>query len=275
MFTRAVDAYRRIRNTFRFILGNLADYKPESDAVAFEEQEEIDRYAQHRLAEFTAEVTKAYEAYEFHKIYHAVHNYCAVDLSGFYLDILKDRLYASARDSRLRRSAQTALHSILSALVRVVAPILVHTAEETWQAMDSGDEAKTESVHLAAFPEACACWLNDELAARWDRILEVRDRVLAALEEARQSGVIGKPLESRVTLCAPEELYAFLMEYEQSLPSIFIVSQVVLTQTDGDELTVGVEKPLGAKCARCWLVLESVGTVSDHPELCERCAAAL
>lgn len=275
MFTRAVDAYRRIRNTFRFILGNLADYKPESDAVAFEEQEEIDRYAQHRLAEFIAEVTKAYEAYEFHKIYHAVHNYCAVDLSGFYLDILKDRLYASARDSRLRRSAQTALHSILSALVRVVAPILVHTAEETWQAMDSGDEAKTESVHLAAFPEACACWLNDELAARWDRILEVRDRVLAALEEARQSGVIGKPLESRVTLCAPEELYAFLMEYEQSLPSIFIVSQVVLTQTDGDELTVGVEKPLGAKCARCWLVLESVGTVSDHPELCERCAAAL
>lgn len=271
MFTRAVDAYRRIRNTFRFILGNLADYNPDADAIDYADLAEIDRFALHRLAEFIGEVTRAYESYEFHKVYHAVHNYCAVDLSGFYLDILKDRLYASASTSERRRSAQTALYEILSALARVVAPVLAHTSEEAWQSMPG--ESKAESVHLAEFAATKCEWTDEELARRWSRILEVRDRVLAALEEARQSGVIGKPLESRVVLSAPEGLYEFLKSYEESLPTVFIVSQVELLS--GDKLAVEVQPPIGKKCARCWLVLESVGSHEDHPELCDRCISAL
>jgi isoleucyl-tRNA synthetase len=276
IMTRVTDAYRRIRNTFKFILGNVSDFDPGKDAVAYPELEEIDRFALHRLQEFVADVTRAYEAYEFHKVYHAVHNYCAVDLSGFYLDILKDRLYASAQGSKERRSAQTALYAILSALVRVVAPILAHTAEEAWQAMpvSSGEQGR-ESVHLASFPEAQAELTDAELAARWARILEVRDRVLSALEEARQAGRIGKPLASRVTLSAPGELLSFLKPYEAALPAVFIVSQVELKDADGTELTVDVQPPAGEKCARCWLLLESVGSHADHPELCDRCRDAI
>ena len=281
MFTRAIDAYRRVRNTFRFILGNVSDFDPDKDAVAYADLTEIDRFALHRLQEVLGEVTKAYESYEFHKVYHAVHNYCAVDLSGFYMDILKDRLYASARGSVERRSAQTALYEILSALARMMAPILPHTSEEVWQAMPCGSreqraesgEPGRESVQLAAFPEVSADYTDAELAARWARILEVRDRVLAALEEARQSGKIGKPLESRVTLSAPAELHAFLKPYEAVLPSVFIVSQVVLAEAGG-ELAVTVDPPTGEKCARCWLVLESVGKDSEQPELCDRCREA-
>lgn len=282
MFTRAIDAYRRIRNTFRFILGNLSDFDPAKDAVAYADLEELDRFALHRLQELLGEVEKAYEAYEFHKVNHSVHNYCAVDLSGFYLDILKDRLYASKADSQARRSAQTVLYEVISALTRMMAPILAHTAEEVWQAMGSSGERRVESgeqgresVHLASFPTANAAFVDADLAARWARVLEVRDRVLGALEEARQAGKIGKPLESRVTLSAPGELYAFLEPMAGMLPSVFIVSQVELTNADGDELTVQVDPPAGEKCARCWLVLESVGSHADQPELCDRCREAI
>jgi len=273
MFTRAIDAYRRVRNTFRFILGNISDFEPGKDDVAYAELEEIDRFALHRLQDIVGEVTKAYETYEFHKVYHAVHNYCAVDLSSFYLDILKDRLYASARTSRLRRSAQTALYQIVSTLVRLVAPILVHTAEEVWQAMPG--DGRAESVHLAEFPEVQNDLLDSELAERWARILEVRDKVLAALEEARQSGRIGKPLESKVTIAVPESLYILLTPYADVLPAVMIVSQLTLEKSGNDEVKVTVDSPEGEKCARCWLVLKSVGTVTEHPGLCDRCAAAI
>ena len=283
MFTRAIDAYRRIRNTFRFILGNLSDFDPAKDAVPYSELEELDKFALHRLQELIGDVTRAYEGYEFHKVYQAVHNYCAVDLSSFYLDILKDRLYASQADSALRRSAQTALNEIGSALVRIMSPILVHTAEEVWQAMplasrerraESGEFGKS-SVHLAPFPEVRENWLDTELAARWSRINEVRDAVLAALEEARQSGKIGKPLESKVTIWAPGELHAFLKPYEALLPAVMIVSQLELKESGGAELTVEVQPPVGEKCSRCWLVLESVGSHADQPELCDRCHEAV
>ena len=286
MFTRATDAYRRIRNTFRFILGNVSDFDPARDAVPYAELEELDRFALHRLHELVGGVTKAYESYEFHRVYYAAHCYCSVDLSSFYLDILKDRLYASAQGSKQRRSAQTALYRILSALVRIVAPILVHTAEEVWQAMpgrlrSSGTSCpgrtktegagREESVHLAAFPTVDDDLLDAELAARWARILEVRDRVLAALEQSRQSGKIGKPLESRVTVSADDDLLTLLKQYETVLPAVFIVSQVELGESDVGGLIVTVEPPVGKKCARCWLVLESVGRHADHPELCDRC----
>ena len=279
MLTRVTEAYRRIRNTFRFILGNISDFDPDADAVPYAEMDELDRFALHRLQEVLADVTAAYESYEFHKVYYGVHYYCSVDLSSFYLDILKDRLYASGRHSRERRSAQTALYEILSALIRMMAPILVHTAEEAWQAMPRwGLEPgihKEESVHLAHFPTVRQDWMDAGLAQRWARILEVRDRVLAALEEARQSGKIGKPLESKVTIAAPDELYALLEPYAGTLPAVMIVSQVALERSQSGDIEVRVDAPEGEKCARCWLVLQSVGSNADHPQLCNRCAAAI
>ena len=273
MLTRVTEAYRRVRNTFRFILGNVSDFDPDKDAVAYAELEEIDRFALHRLQELLGDVTNAYESYEFHKVYYGVHYYCSVDLSSFYLDILKDRLYASANGSRERRSAQTALYEILSTLVRVVAPILVHTSEEVWQAMPGANKA--ESVHLTRFPTVREELMDAKLAERWSRILEVRDRVLSALEEARQTGKIGKPLESKVTLAVPDDFYELLIPYADVLPAVMIVSQVVLEKSTSGEVAVSVEPPAGEKCARCWLVLQSVGSHVDHPQLCDRCAAAI
>ena len=273
MFTRATDAYRRIRNTFRFILGNAVDFDPAVNAVPYNEMEEIDRYALHRLQELIEDATAAYDAYEFHKVFHSIHNFCTVDLSNLYLDILKDRLYASAADSTLRRSAQTALYEILSALTRMLAPIIVHTAEEVWQNMPG--ESKEESVFFAQFPEVRTEWMDQVLADRWARILEVRDKVLMAIEEARQNGKIGKPLESRVKLTAPAELYEFLKSYGDILPSVLIVSQVELMKNGADELSIEVGQPLGGKCERCWLILESVGSCDEHPTLCDRCCGAI
>lgn len=271
MLTRVTDAYRRIRNTFRFILGNLYDFDPAHDSVPYSEMEEIDRYALHRLQQLVRLVRKAYDGYQFHKVYHAVHEYCAVDLSSFYLDVLKDRLYISAPNSLQRRSAQTALHGILCTLVRVLAPILVHTCEEVWWELPGTDKA--ESVHLTEFPEVEERFEDEELGRRWSRILELRDRVLLALEDARQKGVVGKPLESKIVISVPKEFYEFLRPYEQVLASIFIVSQVELQQ--GAEEHIQVVPPSGTKCARCWLVLESVGRHQEHPAICDRCVEAL
>ncbi len=272
ILTRVTDAYRRMRNTFRYMLGNISDFDPAKDKVEYSKLLEIDRYVLHKTAELINQVDAFYAANEFHKVYHSIHNFCAVDLSSLYLDILKDRLYASAQDSIERRSAQTALYEILSALTRMLAPIISHTAEEAWQEIPG---EKEESVLLASFPQAHPEWVDEELNARWSKILEVRDKVLLTLEEARQSGRIGKPLESRVKLAVPDSLYDFLGSYKDVLPSIFIVSQVELVKATGDEVTVDIESPVGAKCERCWLVLESVGRHEDHPGLCDRCYAAI
>ncbi|MDH7600978.1 MAG: isoleucine--tRNA ligase [Armatimonadota bacterium] len=271
MLTRVTDAYRRIRNTFRFILGNLFDFDPAVDCVPYEQMLELDRFALHRLQQLVRQTKNAYESYQFHKVYHAVHEYCAVDLSSFYLDVLKDRMYISAQKSLERRSAQTALHGILSTLVRIVAPILVHTCEEVWQEMR--DSGKAQSVHLASFPEVDESLEDPELERNWTRILELRDKVLSALEQARQSGVIGKPLESKVCLTVPKETYDFLQPYADMLASVFIVSQVDLREGESEEIEV--QPPPGSKCERCWLVLESVGKHSEHPTLCDRCVEAL
>jgi isoleucyl-tRNA synthetase len=271
MFVRATDAYRRIRNTFRFMLGNITEFDPTKDAVPYAELEELDRFMLHRLAELTDQVTKAYEVYEFHKVYQAVHNFCAVDLSALYLDILKDRLYASAQAARVRRSAQTVLYELTSALARLLAPILAHTSEEVWQELP--EKQQIESVHLARFPEAKSEWRDAALASRWQTLLGVRDRVLLKIEEARQGGVIGKPLESKVKLVVTHNLYNELARYEKILPAVFIVSQVELSQ--GDQEEIYIEAPRGSKCARCWLILESVGSNSEHPSLCDRCVEAI
>ena len=266
---RVGDAYRRIRNTYRFLLANLYDFDPSSDRVAYAEMLEIDRWALHRLQMLVRDVTQAYEGYEFHKVYHSVHNFCAADLSAFYLDVLKDRLYTSAPKSLQRRSAQTALWEILSAMVRIMAPILSYTAEEVWRYMPA--DGREVSVQLAEFPRVNADYVDEELSARWERLLDVRDEVYRRMEEARTTGVIGKPLEALVALEAASPLYELLLAYQDQLASIFIVSQVRLEKGEAP-LQVSVQPAEGKRCARCWLVLPTVGRDAVHPSLCARCA---
>jgi isoleucyl-tRNA synthetase len=266
---RVGDAYRRIRNTFRFLLANLYDFDPATDRVPYGEMQEIDRWALHRLQVLVREVTQAYESYEFHRVYHSVHNFAAVTLSALYLDVLKDRLYTSEANSAARRSAQTALWEILSAVVRILAPILSFTAEEVWGYMPGGDSKN--SVHLAGFPAVNEAFMDREMDARWTKLLEVRDEVYRELEEARTTGVIGKPLEAEVTLAAAPPLYDLLAGYADQLATLFIVSQVKLEKAK-EGLSVSVKPAAGQKCDRCWLVLPTVGQHAMHPTLCTRCA---
>lgn len=274
ILTRVTDAYRRLRNTFRFLIGNLYDFDPAKDTVTKEDMLETDRWVMHRLQEVTREVSAAYDSFEFHRVFHTAYNFASVDLSSLYLDIIKDRLYASSPSELKRRSAQTALYEILSTMVRFLAPILAHTSEEVWKYVPG--DGKAVSVHLADFPQVKGEFLDAELAARWQRIFEVRDEVYRSIEQARQAGMIGKPLESRVKITAPGELFESLKKYIEDLPAVFIVSQVALEESpEGQPLTVEVVPPEGEKCGRCWLVLETVGAEPEHPTLCARCASVV
>ncbi len=268
IITRITDAYRRIRNTYRFALGNLYDFDPAADKVAYEDMLDIDKYALIRLNDTIEAITAAYEAYDFHKIYHAVHNYCSVDLSSLYFDVLKDRLYTSPAKSVERRSAQTVCFEILSALTRMLAPIMPHTSEEVYSFTPG---KKEESVFLEKFPEVNPAWKNDALAEEWKALLEVRDAVLLAIEKARQDGVIAKPVESKAKVTASGDTYKLLKAHESELASLFIVSQAELLEGDG-ETTAEVTPAVGEKCDRCRLVSETVGDCGEHPTLCARCA---
>ena len=277
------DAYRRIRNTCRFMLGNLSDFLPSRDAVPHDAMLDIDKYALHTLAALVDKGKKAYDAYEFHVIYHALYNYCTVDLSSFYLDILKDRLYTSPADSVERRSAQTVMHLILDAMVRLMAPILPFTAEEVWKYMPD-PEGRTESIHLAAMPEMDAAWTDETLARKWQRLIMVRGEVTKALEASRAKKEIGHPLDAKVTLGAQGEVMAVLQAYEKDLHTIFIVSKTELAAVPSaagfvsqeiEGLTIGVEAAAGEKCERCWVHDPSVGTIAGHPTLCSRCESQI
>ncbi len=275
---RLSEAYRRIRNTCRFILGNLNDFDPAADRVPREAMDELDRFALHQLQGLISRVRDAYDRFEFHRVYHALHNYCVVDLSAFYLDILKDRLYTKAAASPERRSAQTALHEILTSLLKLMAPILSFTADDAWWALP---HSSTESIHLEAFPEVDSAWIDPALEARWQKILALRTDVQRALEGARQAKVIGHPLDAEVTLDLPETLCDAFTGQEELLRSIFIVSGVSLVAVDSTQaVSEGVEVPglriqvkpaRGEKCERCWVRTPTVGQFSDHPSLCHRC----
>ncbi|MDK2816116.1 MAG: isoleucyl-tRNA synthetase [Moorella sp. (in: firmicutes)] len=280
------EAYRKIRNTCRFLLANLYDFDPEKDKVSREEMLEIDRWIMDKLQRLVARVTQAYEDYEFHVVYHIIHNFCAVDLSAIYLDIIKDRLYTWPAASKGRRSAQTVLYETINVLVRLLTPILAFTTEEIWRYLPA-TPGKPISVQLAGWPQVQDAFLDDELQARWDKILQVRDVVTRALERARQEQGLGNSLNAAVHLYSDSGLYRFLQSLEGELATIFIVSQAVLhapgeeapatafAAEDLPELKVVVEKAPGEKCERCWMVSSTVGRDSDHPTLCERCAAVL
>ncbi len=278
------EAYRRIRNTSRYLLGNLADFDPAVDTVSDSDLLEIDRWALMKLQKLIQRVEKAYEDFEFHLVFHSLHNFCAVEMSSFYLDILKDRLYTAKTKSVERRSGQTTMQAILSAMVRLMAPVLSFTADEVWSYMKESGKDKT--VFFASFPKAEEKYFDTGLEERWDRIIAIRGEVAKVLEALRRDKKIGHSLDSGVTLFAAPELYGFLSKYRNDLAFIFIVSAVTLadvSEAPGDAYTSEIVKDLriaagpakGKKCARCWMYSEMVGAVKEHPEICGRCAGNL
>ena len=276
ILTRLVEGYRRIRNTCRYLLGNLYDFDPRQHLVPREALLEIDRFILLRLQQLTGRLLRAYERYEFHILFHALHNFCAVDLSAFYLDVLKDRVYTSAAASPERRAAQTTMFLVLEGITRLMAPVLSFTAEEVWSYLPRRG-GERESVHLAEFSRVDETVLDEALGERWERLLGVRDEVLKVLEEARQRKLIGNALEAKVEILAGRALLPFLQGYAKDLPTIFIVSAVDLKPAleGGPELTVVVHRALGKKCERCWVYRESVGQFAEHPTLCDPCVAVL
>jgi len=283
MMTQLAEAYRKIRNTFRFALSNLYDFDPARDAVPDADLWEMDAWMVRRTGELIRRCRQWYDDFEFHRVYHALHDFCVVELSAFYFDILKDRLYTFAPRNPGRRSAQTAVYRIAHALVRLMAPLPVFTAEEVWKYLPRA-AADRESVHMALFPVAeefeRAC--DDARANDWDRLLEVREDVLKALEAARNAKTIASALEARVTLSAQGERLALLKKYASWLPALFIASQVETVVTseaaaapDGEARRVEIKRAEGAKCERCWNYSTHVGESADYPTVCERCVSAL
>ncbi|HLH41795.1 MAG TPA: isoleucine--tRNA ligase [Bryobacteraceae bacterium] len=265
---RLVEAYRKLRNTLKYALGNLHDFDPARDSVAVEEMLDIDRWILSRSEEMIRRCRAWYDELEFHKVYRAVYDFAVTDLSAIYFDVLKDRLYTAATFSRARRSGQTALYRVHYALVRLIAPLLAFTAEEAWS-YTAKPPGAPDSVHLALLPEPeeTASGMDAAKLGEWNSLMEIRARVLKALEEARRQGLIGASLEARVRL-APADL---LERYAADLPSLFIVSQVALNAPEG----VIVERADGSKCERCWKYSTGVGEDPDFPAVCESCAAAL
>jgi isoleucyl-tRNA synthetase len=277
------EAYRRIRNTCRYILGNLSDFDLETGTVPYPQMEELDRWALNRLQELNEKILKAYDTFDFHLVYHNLHNFCVLDLSSFYLDIIKDRLYTSPKDSAERRSAQTAMHEILEVLVRLMAPILSFTADEVWEYM-KGD-TRPQSIHSDLFIPINDAYRDPELAARWEHIIAVRKEVTKALELARKEKQFGHSLDASVMLGASPHMREKLAPYEDQLRSIFIVSSVDLVDIDlmqdvpKNETMPGVKLKVfpssDQKCERCWVHDHTVGHDRNHPTICERCVQAL
>ncbi len=272
---RLTEAYRKIRNTCRYILGNLYDFDPSRDGAVYENLSEIDRWALHRLQKTIARIRRAYERFEFHTVFHTLNNFCSVDLSAFYLDVLKDRVYTLPAVSPERRSAQTVMYEIVVALTRLMAPVLSFTAEEIWKHLPRIPE-REESVHLADFPSVNPDHIDEDLADKWERILQAREQVSKAMEEARNEKVIGHPLDARVEIDASPEMMALLTSLSDWLKSVFIVSQVVLRENPEIKgIQVKIARAEGSKCERCWNYDVSVGNDETHPSLCTRCLTAI
>jgi isoleucyl-tRNA synthetase len=288
------DARNKIRNTARFLLGNLHDFNPQTDAVAYEDLPELDRYMLHRITEVFTEVTEAYESFQFFKFFQTVQNFCVVDLSNFYLDIAKDRLYISDANAPRRRSCQTILQIALENLAKAIAPVLPHLAEDIWQFLPY--EKPCKSVFQAGWLKAHQEWLKPELAQNWEQLRGLRNEVNKVMETARTGKVIGSSLEAKVLLyVANSELKTLLLNYNSTellsgqgvdqLRYLLLASQVELVDlaaiqaTDfnskTDNLAIAIVKADGHKCDRCWNYSDTVGTLKDDPTICDRCDAAL
>jgi isoleucyl-tRNA synthetase len=284
ILARLSESYRKIRNTARFMLGNLYDFSPGRHCIPIRERSELDRWAMLRLARLIERLRQAYDRYEFHVVYHRSLEFCVVDMSSLYLDVLKEVLYVSAPDNPDRRSAQTTLYEILHALSRLLAPILSFTTEDIWQRIPE-HEGKPESVHLCPMPDVDPDWEDSALEERWERVFLFRQEVSKALEIARMEKKIGHALDAWVRVAPPDAWVEFLDRFPFPLRELCIVSEVTLEDRLPGEavfqsqeipgLTIRVERARGDKCSRCWVYCTSVGADSSHPSVCGRCAKEL
>lgn len=276
------EVYRKIRNTIRYILGNTSDFDYAQDAVPYEDMLELDRWALMHLELLKKEVTAAYDSYDFHVLYHAIHNFCTVEMSSFYLDIIKDRIYASKAASLERRSAQTAMYEILLDLIVMLSPVLSFTMEEVWQFMHKPQDAP-ESVQMLPWPEIRESYIDNSLKGKWDSFIGLRSEITKVLELARRNKQIGHSLDARVDLFAEGEALAVLRSVEPDLDKLLIVSKAVVhaglaggAEASGrEDLRITVSPAEGHKCERCWIYSDEVGEDKEHPTLCRRCAEAI
>ena len=289
LIQRMADPYRRVRNTFRYLLGNLADFDPARHSVPYNEMAEFDRWALHKNEQVITQTTEAYATYQFHRVYQILQNFCTVEMSSFYFDIRKDRVYCDGADDLKRRSAQTVMHRVLLTLAKLCAPITVHTAEEVWSHIQAeglaGDDADLPSVHLALWPQAKKEWIDEDLDSNWRRIIAVRTEVAREIEKLRAAKTVGSSLEVSVELYVENErLLSLLKEHEADLPAIFIVSEVKLDSgshpdavqaVEVEGLQVCVRRSTYPKCERCWNQRPSVGDCAEHATLCDRCVAVV
>ena len=273
------EVYRKMRNTARYILGNISDYDV-NNPVAYEDLQEIDKWALTKLNKLIDDCTKSYDKYEFNLAYRALNQFCVVDMSAIYLDIIKDRLYTLKADSIERRAAQTTMYEILSSLVRIMAPMTCFTAEEIWKYMPHTKDDNLESVMLNYYPKVKAEYDNPEIETKWNKLINVKNEIAKKLEVARANKEIGLSLEAKVTLFAEGEEYRFLYGKEELLKEICIVSDVEVCENRRNEdlevpFGIKVEKAEGEKCARCWMYSKTVGLNKTHPTVCSRCAENL
>ena len=275
------DAYRRIRNTARFLMGNLNNFDYANDKVDYKDMFEIDKWAMHKLEELKEKTTEYYDKYEFYSLFQEITYFCSMEMSSFYLDIVKDRLYCEGTTSIERRSAQTVLTEVLKVLVRIISPVLSFTADEIWERIPEALKEE-ESVHLSKWIEANPEYLNEELAKKWDKIARLRREVNKKLEAERQTGLIGHSLDARVLLNIANAEYSFIKDYtENEVSDLFIVSQVKfvndnLAESEIEGISISVEKASGEKCERCWKYDEEVGRHDhNHSDVCPRCAKVL
>jgi len=269
ILTRLADAYRKIRNTYKYLLSNLYDFDPERDRIAYKDMPEFDRWMLHKLALLVKETTMNYETYAFHKVYRDVYNFCVTEVSSIYLDVMKDKMYTFAKRSDERRSGQTIMFEALQTLLKLMAPLLAVTADEAWGYINA--KRKSESIHLESWPSDMVYngWIDAGLDKKWSVLIKVREDVLKSLEEKRSTGQIGSSLEASVTIITNDPgIKNILNEKKEFLRYLFIVSNVELL--DG-ESAVLIERAKGSKCSRCWNYSPEVGLHRDHPALCERC----
>ncbi|MBR4866758.1 MAG: class I tRNA ligase family protein, partial [Clostridia bacterium] len=268
IFKQLSQAYLKIRNTCRFLLGNLNGFEPDRDLLPYEEMEEIDRWALTRLNALVSKCLEAYDNYEYHIVYHSIRNFCVVELSNFYLDVIKDRLYCEPLTSAKHRSAASAMYLILDGMVRLLTPILAFTADEIWTFMPHTSDVDVEAAIYNDMAKVNLKWEDAALSEKWAKLLDLRDTVKKAMEEAK----VAKSLETKVILSAAED-YDFLVSCQELLPTIFISSSVELVKADAFSCEIVAAE--GEKCERCWTVSGSVGSDAEHPTLCARCAAAV
>jgi isoleucyl-tRNA synthetase len=269
---RVIEAYRKFRNTLRYLASNLYDFNPATDRVPLEQRREVDRFVLSRYGATAAAVLRGYERYDYPGIFQTLNQFLTVDLSAFYADVSKDCLYTFAAGSPERRSSQTAMYEMADGLARLLAPILPVTADEMWRHVPGTRE---ESVHLAEFPGDVERLVDADLDTRWTRLREIRDQVNGALETARQEKLIGTSLAAHVSLTAGGETAVLLRRYEAELPMLFIVSQVTLETTGTEGITVAVTRADGEKCERCWRTVPDISREPLTNGLCSRCVDAL